>query len=139
LEFTIDPSNNDFIMKNSPDDIARDRVEYSKDDYLPEVDFSDQKTIRDGLVASVFTKSKKWTYEHEWRFNDLNGPGIHSFEPHFLTGVILGCNCHIDEAMTKEVSSWIQNYEQKNGVKINKMKAEVSLDKFSLNIVPMIQ
>ena len=44
------------------------------------------------MKKSLLTKAEHWEYEKEWRIIDYeSGPGIKSFSPHLLVGVIFGC------------------------------------------------
>lgn len=62
------------------------------------------------LLKILFTKSKHWEYEYEWRItNYKEGAGEHIFPAELLDGVILGAN--ISNADRKQVMSWRNKYE----------------------------
>jgi hypothetical protein len=61
---------------------------------------------------ALATKSKHWEYEKERRIiktEDEGGPGVYTFSPKLLTGVILGV--HISESDKKLISKWVSSHE----------------------------
>jgi len=83
---------------------------------------------------AVLVKSTHWEYEQEWRIlkpESYGGPGIHTFQPELLTGVILGALiCPEDK---QKVLDWVQDYP----TKITLYQAKINRTKYQLNIEPI--
>jgi hypothetical protein len=62
-------------------------VEYKED--CPLTDITPERAAQ-MVVAASYTKATVWAYEKEWRLMRLTGPGVVSFAPKMLSGVILG-------------------------------------------------
>jgi len=77
----------------------------------------------------MLTKSSLWSYEREWRILDFeNGPGIRTFPPECLSGVILGC-CIPDQERVK-VLKWIRGFP----TRVQVLQAKKSNTNFRLEI-----
>jgi hypothetical protein len=99
-------------------------VDY-QDDY-PQFNYftssSDEK-----LKRSLLTKSRHWEYEAEYRVIDSDGaPGLRSFHPSLLAGVILGAR--ISETDREEVVALV-------GARAPIYRAELDRSQFRVNIV----
>lgn len=82
---------------------------------------------------ALLTKSKCWCYEEERRIlktKKEGGPGIYSFQPELLTGVVFGALMPKDD---KEIiTNWITDYP----IEIIIHQALLNESKYQLDIVP---
>lgn len=79
-------------------------LDVSYSEQLPVLDFV-RDSDRRQAVAVLLTKAARWAYEGEWRIVDPAGPGLHTFAPDLLSGVIFGCRT--SEADRRAVQEWI--------------------------------
>ena len=80
--------------------------------------------------AGIYTKSRDWAYEAEWRIGRNHFPGSYSFPSEALTGVILGAN--ISEVNEREVRSWID----KRSTGISLFRCRLSECTYGIEIQP---
>lgn len=91
-----------FSHRNEPFLGRAQKIRYSED--LPEVGFL-HSSPDDHIRAHFLTKSEHWSYEREWRIVDTeSGPGVKSFPPSLLEGVILGAR--VRDEYRLQVCSW---------------------------------
>lgn len=89
----------------------------------------DPETMSD---KALLTKSDHWEYEAEWRSIRYDeGPGIVSFQPEHLTGVIIGARA--SAATIAKVEEWTRARPTPWTV----YRASVSNDRFELEIAPV--
>lgn len=110
---------------NTPFFSEANPVRYSED--RPVLNYYRQ-SIEDQVETALMTKASFWTYEGEWRaFNYRQGPGVYSFPPMLLTGVILGLNT--PAAVSDAVREWIADRPW-----IELMKTALDENTFSLTV-----
>jgi len=82
----------------------------------------------DQLKKGLLTKSRRWSYEKEWRIIEhMKGPGVQHFPSDILSGVILGCK--MPEEERKKISDWCGDQ------KIPLHEAKQSEERYALDIV----
>lgn len=81
----------------------------------------------DEMREALITKADVWRYEEEWRSVEaIRGPGVYSFDPRCLDGIILGAR--MSDADREMVLGWVQ------GRQIAVYEAQLSRDHFRLDI-----
>lgn len=81
----------------------------------------------DEMRKALITKADVWWYEEEWRAVEaIRGPGVYSFDPRCLDGIILGAR--MSDADRETVLGWVQ------GRQIAVYEAQLSRDHFRLDI-----
>ena len=82
-------------------------------------------------IRCLSSKAKGWKYEEEWRlFNTLKGPGVYTFPPEALTGVIFGCR------ITSENKTKIINWCRQRNPRPQLYNAVPKETEYGLDIVP---
>lgn len=81
-------------------------------------------------AQALFTKADCWSYEEEWRAVCTTGPGLRSFYPKFLWGIIFGAR--VTQQTRDLVAVWIEE----RGIELDLLDAVPDPDRFCLNIVP---
>ena len=107
------------------------KIEYQEK--YPEVNYLDIKNIHQYRKAFGI-KSQHWSYEEERRIikaEDHEGPGLYSFEPELMTGVILGAR--MDEDSKDKVLHWIEDYP----TEITVYQAKLNEYEYKLDIIPL--
>lgn len=81
----------------------------------------------DEMREALITKADVWNYEEEWRAVEaIKGPGLYTFDPRCLDGIILGAK--MSDTDRETVLDWVK------GRQIDLYQAELSRDHFRLNI-----
>lgn len=84
------------------------------------------------IEDALLTKAKGWKYEHEWRIIDHEkGPGVQTYPPEALSGVILGCR--ILPENRQRITKWCQTRAPQPVL----YWAEVKDREFGLDIIPV--
>lgn len=102
-------------------------VEYTIGRQPVEIRRDDRATM---ARKSVFTKARQWKYEKEWRKVRYEGPGVVSFDPRALTGIILGNR--ISPENEKRVGGWVRRSKH-----IVLSKATSDPRKYQMNITKL--
>jgi hypothetical protein len=79
----------------------------------------------------VYTKSKLWEYEQEWRLWHMGGPGLYPFEQTSLTGVVFGY------WMTEENKEMLRRLVAGRNPKVNLYQAVPKDRKFEMELLPL--
>lgn len=117
LEFSL-KTDDPFFVESLP-------VEYSAD--YPRINY--YRSTPDKLIKTLLVKFEDWKYEEEWRLINFNsGPGMYSFSPNLLTGIIFGLK------MTKKNQDTIQNWIKQGRSQPILYKAVQNDNSFGLNI-----
>jgi hypothetical protein len=99
-------------------------VEYQRD--YPEFNYFTSPS-NEKLVKALLTKSEHWGYEEEYRKIEPGGePGLRSFHPSLLAGVILGAR--ISDLDRKEIGALVKD-------RAPLYQAELDRSRFRINIV----
>ena len=81
------------------------------------------------MSKALLTKSAQWSYEDEWRLiRYQQGPGVASFNPRNLTGIIIGALA--SNSTIEIIRSWIRQ----RSLPLDVYRASVSGSKFELKI-----
>jgi hypothetical protein len=84
------------------------------------------------VKALLFTKSKLWKYEQEWRVLEFKGPRkLYSYEPGALTGIIFG------HWMNQEDKDSIRRLTEKSNSPLQLYQARPWKREFKMEIVPL--
>lgn len=83
------------------------------------------------LEKALFTKSEHWSYEAEWRFLRLDGPGQECFDPPHLTGIVVGA------LATPETIQTVKSWSSKRSAPLALYQASISSKEFKLLIDPL--
>lgn len=83
------------------------------------------------LVRSMWTKSKEWEYEQEWRVTTTKYTGIAYYGPDVLKGIILGCK--MPQEHIREVEKLVEELQAKPLL----LQAKLKEDGYGIDIVPM--
>jgi hypothetical protein len=90
----------------------------------------DQSTPQRGLDL-MLTKMSRWAEEEEWRIIDINnGPGLHTFAPDLLSGVIFGAR--MPDAQRSLVRQWLLA----GGCRPELLEAQVDTPSGRVRIIP---
>lgn len=88
---------------------------------------------RDKKIASMMmTKSVDWAYEKEWRMIAPDGPGVYSFSPARLDGIIFGSQ--ILSEKRKMVLDWINKSDRH----VEVLQAHLNNQRYEIDIGPCI-
>jgi hypothetical protein len=100
------------------------QVEYTES--YPVLDYFEDKKW---MQAILLTKSKRWTYEDEWRILKYDGAGLDKFPDLSLSSVILGCQMAENDKTI--IFDWVE--KRKTPIKIK--EARIKEYDFGLEIV----
>lgn len=73
-------------------------------------------------------KSRHWHYEGEWRVIRFEGPGLMTFEPAALTGVVLGAHA------SREAEGMVRDWARKRHAPLRLMRAYPDQQEFRLHV-----
>lgn len=86
------------------------------------------------FIKAFLTKSDHWKYEKEWRvikIPDEGGPGLKSFDPRSLTGVIFGYLMSPENR--QRIMEWINRYP----IRLSLYQAKINEVEFKVDIEPI--
>lgn len=84
------------------------------------------------MSKALLTKSPHWAYECEWRLLTYDrGPGVESFQPKNLTGLIVGAMA------SDETIATVRAWNQRREVPLALYRASTSALRFELEIAPL--
>lgn len=83
------------------------------------------------LVRSMWTKSKEWEYEQEWRVTTTKYTGIAYYGSDVLKRIIVGCK--MPQEHIREVEKLVEELQ----VKPLLLQAKLKEDGYGIDIVPM--
>lgn len=78
------------------------------EEQCPLVDLGDFDSMSSGMTESLNRKSPDWSYEKEWRFVRMSGPGVVKVPDETISGVILGSK--IQEEHGQEIIDKIKSH-----------------------------
>ncbi|EJG0692408.1 DUF2971 domain-containing protein [Vibrio parahaemolyticus] len=88
----------------------------------------------EALAEQFLVKAKDWEYEQEHRcLAHIAGPGIHSFYPKLITGVIAGAK--MSDADLNELQLLVKSFERKHDVSLSFKRAAKAKEQYRLEFV----
>jgi hypothetical protein len=107
------------------------RVSYTNE--FPTLNWLSPRHGEDCLYAAT-NKQPCWSYEHEWRYVEINSAGSKlGFDPCFLTGIIIGAKT--DEVSVKEVRRLLVERQKAGLPKVRGYRAELGNSSYKVKVV----
>jgi hypothetical protein len=114
-----------FDVGDNPEDLGYYKVNYLNE--YPEIDF-EQVYHKDGLLKILWSKSKDWEYEKEWRIIMMEGDKSYSYKSE-LVDVIFGFRTPKDDI------SFVESIlKDKN---VNFFQTQINPTKYKIDIIPI--
>ena len=100
------------------------------------LDFGVTKTneVKRHFADIILTKSQSWAYEKEFRFYISSSESVHNFNTAALKFVILGMRSASEVRKAHEI---VHRYNQRNGTEVRVLYANMSSDRYEMEINSM--